>query len=153
MNRKELLIRQNDGRRKIDNYISKLVAIFDLIIQKSDFLDLETTDEIKKRFYEGFSSSAKMFSKTYNSNDEETLNNDVEIIALRLQGQEAYLITKESDICGAVKIPVIKALIKYKEIIELDGDSLNLITTDYLNYVNLDYYEEHGKFFYQLSVW
>ncbi|MDO3644955.1 hypothetical protein [Mucilaginibacter sp. L3T2-6] len=47
------------------------------------------------------------------------------------------MITKQSEICGAVKIPAIKALNNYKAIIELDGDSLNLITVDDSNHIHL----------------
>lgn len=153
MNRKELLIRQNDGRAEIGNFISKLTLALGIKIEKANFLDLETTDKIKDKFYEGLNSKAKKINKTYNSNSEENLHGDIELIALELKDQEAYLITKQSEICGAVRIPAIKALHNYKAIIDLDGDSLNLITTNDLTYVHLDYYEEYSNFFYQLFLW
>ncbi|HVW98381.1 MAG TPA: hypothetical protein VHA56_20610 [Mucilaginibacter sp.] len=153
MNRKDLLIRQNVGRKEIDNYISKLNNILHISLQKSDFLDLEKTDEIKNLFYESFNTSTMALNKTYNDSESIALTNDIEILAQQFQHKEVYLITKESEVCGAVKIPSVNALNNFMAVIKLDGDSLNLITTDYLSYIYLDYYEEYGKFFYQLSVW
>lgn len=153
MNRKELLIRQNEGRREIDDYISKLSSILNTIIQRSDFIDLETTDELKQKFFEGYKTSSKIFNKTYSINEENALNNDIITLRPQFQDKEAYLITKLSEICGAVKILAIKAIDNYKSIIELDGDSLNLISINGKTCFYLDYYEEYGSFFYELSIW
>lgn len=151
MNRKELLIRQNEGRREIESYVSQLSSILDTAILKTDFIDLESTDELKLKFYESYKASSKSFNKIYTAED--VLSNDIETLKHQFQEREAYLITKLSEICGAVKVPAIRAIDNYKSIIELDGDSLNLILTDDKTCFYIDYYEEDGNFFYELSIW
>jgi len=153
MNRKDLLMRLNQGRKEIDSYILKLNNALRFNIEKSDFLDLEKTDEIQRKFKESFKTSTKILNNTYTVGEKATLENDIKTIAQQLQQKEGYLLTKSSETCGAVSMPVLIPLNNYDAIIEIDGDSLNLVATDYSNYIYLDYYEEHGEFFYQLFFW
>lgn len=153
MNRKELLIRQNRGKGQLGAYISQLSLALSVGIEKSDFVDLKTTDSLKKEFYTSYKVSSKMFSKTYSVGNESELNSDIFNLKSRFEDQQVFLITKVSEVCGAVKVPANNAIDNYKAIINLDGDSLNLIALDRKSYFYIDYFEEYGNFFYELSTW
>ena len=155
MDRKELLIRKNEGRRKIQAYISDLNRIFKTDLHDDDFLDLETSDQLKNAFYDSFKNSTTRKTKTYQGAETGRLENDVKDLKERFAGQSLYLITKLSEYCGVVLVSAVLALDNYKELIELDGDSLNLANsgTGGANNLLLDYYEEGGDYYFELSVW
>jgi hypothetical protein len=48
----------------------------------------------------------------------------------------------QTEICGLINVPIEKVLEKYKQVIELDGDSLCLLTEDENEGIYIDYYEE-----------
>ena len=153
MEKKELLIKQNAGKKEIENYTQNLNVILNIALKSSDFIDLETTEKIIIDFFETYIKTKKVFTKNYKYDDQKTLNEDIEIQKTIFQDTDAYLITKKSEICGAVKIPFNKAIENYTSIIELDGDSLNLVSIDTKRHFYLDSYEEYGKFYFELSIW
>jgi hypothetical protein len=50
-------------------------------------------------------------------------------------------------------VPISIALSQCTKILELDGDSLNIISTDLEKGILLDYFEEFGEWYYELTAW
>jgi hypothetical protein len=155
MDRKELLIRKNEGRRKIQGYIFQLNRILKTDLHEDDFLDLETSDHVKNAFYDSFKNSTSRKTKTYRETETVRLENDIKELRERFIGLSLYLITNLSEYCGVVTVPAVLALDNYRELIELDGDSLNLADNSIggSNNFLLDYYEEKSNYYFELSVW
>jgi hypothetical protein len=152
MNRKELLLRQNRGRQVIDGYCKTLQQVLKSKVDVASFLTLPKTDEIAHLFFDTHKTAQKVFSKIYNADDDDVLESDVKKITL-LRGKNAYLVNKLSELCGAAKVNADEAIENYKALIELDGDSLCLVSEDHKNFFYIDHYEENGRWLYELSAW
>jgi hypothetical protein len=155
MDRKELLIRKNEGRRKIQGYISELNRILKSDLREDDFLDLERSDQVRMAFYDSFKNSTNGNTKTYQAAEIGRLESDIKELRERFVDQRLFLITKLSEYCGVVIVPAALALDNYRALIELDGDALNLadIGTGMSKNLLLDYYEETGKHYFELTIW
>jgi len=157
MSKLSLLIRQNKGKKEIEKYKQNLSAIFEINISELEFISLELTDTITNAFFNSYKNSTKSFFKKYVGMDEEILQKDLQEIKKNFRGEIGYLITKQSENCGLVKVPINIALDKYREIIELDGDSLCIFSLDGSTGVYIDYFEETNEglsnFYYEVSIW
>lgn len=157
MNRLELMIRENRGRRERTEYTRVLTEILNLPIHVSDFIDLEITDKLIEDFYEKYKKISTSMKVVYSESDRDKLDNVLDVLGKSSIGEEGYLIGKQSEYCGAVKVPVDKSLTCYLQLIELDGDSLCICSKDVVKGVYIDYYEEYkdavSHYFYELTVW
>lgn len=157
MSKLELLIRENKGRKERAEYTRMLSEVLNLPILLSDFVDLETTDKLTKDFYEEYKKIPKSKKKVYGKDDRSKLDDTVDVLRESLIGEEGYLISKQSEYCGAVKVPIEKVLIHYLQLIELDGDSLCISSKNVTEGIYIDYYEEYTDdvlgYFYELTVW
>ncbi len=155
MNKLNLLIRQNKKKIEIENCKHALGEIMDIQLQENDFLSLEQTDLLTSKFYLSYKTSDKLCNK-YLSTDLKKLEEVIKDLCLRFN-KNAYLIIKQTETCGLIKISATKALERYKQFIKLDGDSLCLLMEDESEGIYLDYFEDtteqKSRWFYEVCLW
>jgi hypothetical protein len=156
MNKLEILIRQNKRREVIESCKHQLSDLLGSPINETDFLSIERTDLLTNKFYNSFKSSNDKICERYSANDEK-VGATIERLCLKFSDSAAYLITKQTEACGLIKVPVDKMLKKYIEIIELDGDSLCLLSTNESEGIYIDYFEETNEqgssWYYEVCFW
>jgi hypothetical protein len=76
-----------------------------------------------------------------------------ERLAAELPTEAAYLMTKMSDYCGAVSLPLSTLLRHAGAIIRLDGDSLSVISLDHKEGLLIDYNRDDEDQNYEVTIW
>ncbi len=161
MSRLKLLIRKNQGKKELKNYIEKLSDILKISISVQDFSSLEKSDELSAQYYLDFKKKEKKIDKIVKVQDLMIVPEMIkkELSTIESLNDKTYLISKQSEICGVVVVPLESCLKKenIKSLIELDGDNLCLITIDKKVGIYIDYYSEYKigieTFYYQVTLW
>lgn len=157
MSKLDYLIRKNRREKEIVGYKKDLSRIFQMDFHNSDFIDLEESDAIIKSFFDAYKLSSKRISKVYSVSQEEHLEKEVDALLGNVKNEMGYLITSKSETCGVCKVAITKALKKYKDIIELDGDSLCILSMDKDKGIYIDFFEEYENdvsfLKYELAIW
>lgn len=157
MSRLKDLIRQNRREKEIGNCIKQLSKLLNVEVEKDDFLYIEETDLLTDKFYNSFKSSEHKLGMKCLSSEVEKLEEYIENIRIKFTDRGGYLITKQTEECGLLKVSIEKVLEKYKEVIKLDGDSLCILTTDEREGIYIDYFEENNNdfslWYYELCFW
>ena len=136
----------------LDKYIDQLKEIFGLKFSYSDFSTLNRTDQVTEEFYKKFKSNIQS-GKKYKKASFVDFEIDVKKLTDRVKDEKGYLLTKNAEWFGAPMVPISIALSQCTKILELDGDSLNIISTDLEKGILLDYFEEFGEWYYELTAW
>lgn len=156
MSKLEFLIRENKKKKEIGSCKNQLTNILNIQIKEDDFLSLEQTDLLTSKFYDSYKISDKLCNK-YLSSESRGLDEIIKDLCLKFYDKNGYLITKQTETCGLINVPIEKVLQNYKQIIELDGDSLCLLTEDENEGIYLDYYEENTvhktSWYYEVCFW
>ena len=154
--RLELLSRKNKGKILLKEHLSTISSILGRKICEDDFLALEQSDEIRMIFFNKFRSLKKgdpgFLQLTFASHD---FDQDVlfDNYLSDFKDTKCYWITNYSEYYGVLPINFFEIKGKILDIIEFDGDSMNLLTQDLKKGILLDYFEEQGETFYELSKW
>lgn len=156
MSKLEILIRQNKRKKEIENCKNLLIRILNIQITENDFLSFEQTDLLTTKFYNSYKISDKQCNK-YLSRESQSLDKAINDLCTKFYNKNGYLITKQTEICGLINIPIIKILENYKQLIELDGDSLCILKDDETEGVYIDYFEETNEYesswYYEVCFW
>jgi len=157
MIRKELLIRENRGRRERGKYAEALSIILNRTISDSDFVDLTASDEVCKSFFDTYKMKSNESKKVYPKDHVEDLKRELISNEVNFRDIELYLISKQTNYCGCVKISFSEIIDCFSELIELDKDSLFLCSKDSDYGLGIDSYEEYDGgfigYYYELVIW
>ena len=156
MKKLEFLIRQNERRNEIENCKQQFSEIFGIQMSDEDFLSIEQTDLLINKFYENFKTSTNKVCEKYAVGNK-LMSAAIRNLFLKFGDEEGYLITKQTETCGLIRISSDVALAKYIEVINLDGDSLGLLSIDQSKGIYIDYFEEANElgtsWYYELCFW
>lgn len=156
MSRLEFLIRQNKRSKEIENCKRQFVELLNSPVNEDDFLSLDKSDLLTSKFYDSYKKSNNKQCEKYSSGDEKLVL-AIENLRLMFSGTEGYLITKQTETCGLLKVSIDKILKKYIEVIELDGDSLCILSIDESEGIYVDYFEEVNEegslWVYEVCFW
>lgn len=150
----ELLSRKNKGKFLLKKHLPEISRILDRKINIDDFLELENSDEIRKIFYDSFKTHSDNTDFTQITFSADEFDQDyVYKTYLSAMDGEYYWISNYSEYCGIITIEMHQINGKILEIINFDGDSLSLISKNLEKGILLDYYENLGKYYYEISIW
>ena len=156
MNKLEFLIRQNKRKNEIENCKQRFSEIFGIQMSEQNFLSIEQTDLLTNKFYEGFKASLNKVCEKYSAGNK-VMETDIRNLLLKFGDEEGYLITKQTEICGLIRVSADVVLAKYAEVIDLDRDSLGLLSIDETKGIYIDYFEETNElgssWYYELCFW
>jgi len=155
----KLAIARNTGRRILPNWIQEFEIATGYSINKSDFLDLIKTEELKNRCYNRMKElrNNQMVEWQYDSFDEVIdylVNLDIVVGSVT-----AYLLSDVDEYIGALLTESSSVFNNVRAIWEIVHNDLVLITQDSIDGICLEfnYYSNNGKYnsngFYQLTSW
>lgn len=160
MNREQrigLLSRKNRGRLERPAFIAALSSALSRKITAESFLDLERTDELIAKFRTGYQASLTAPTNVHrimcSASQIAWLLSVLACLSSRLPSECSFLLTKQSEFCGAVELYVKDALSNALELIQLDGDSLQLISMDGEDGLLLDWNSGDETHAYEFAVW
>jgi hypothetical protein len=125
-------------------------------MESASLLSLSVTDDLTSCFEQQYQSSlrspGKAFTRTFRGGGEGDLFRLLDCMADRLSDHDVILITKLSEICGAVWLKAGSALSHARNLLALDGDSIMLLSRDRDNGLLLDYRDDDPDAAYELTV-
>jgi hypothetical protein len=152
-----ILSRRSRGKVLQPSFLAGLSDALGVPVSPEQLFDLAETDTVRRVLSEGYRvvlenrqpSFRKFFSKAQESN----LLYLVDCLSNRIGTNKVVLHIKESELCGAIASKASTVLERSKEIIRLDGDSLNILSTDYQNGLILNFNPDELDEHYELAVW
>ena len=153
----QMLIRMNRGRTAIPLFLAALSDALGDTLTQDALVPLAETDLLTQSFVDGYQAAIKdgvcRFRRLFSLNEEEVVFGIVQRLAERLQAEVGFLIAKQSEDCGAVKLPIALLLKHAASILRLDGDSLSALSLSGTEGVLLDYNADHEAQAYEIAVW
>ena len=152
---KELLIRRNKGKIILKEHLHSICSLLNCKSEDISFLDLNTSDAISKRFFDEYKLMSKeddfLVHYIIPKNDFSEFQ-VYQFIKAHWNDGVIYWISKYSDFYGVIKMQLEVIENKIVNFIEYDGDSLCL-TQGEKSGLMIDYFEDLGEYFYEVSIW
>jgi hypothetical protein len=71
----------------------------------------------------------------------------------KIEAEPAFVLFRQSELCGAVSVEATEALANIRSLIEVDGDGPSVITADGRDGLTLDFNPDDEATCYELVVW
>lgn len=154
----QLLSRKNKGKTLLPHYIEKLNTALGVSLCARDFLNLEESDLISLEFRKIYNSQLKSRHKILNINNSSEIENQLsEMLEFFINSHNAFLITSYSEYCGITLLELNQCIRSFKEIIEIDGDSIALYVKERNSGILIDLFEDYvdgnSTWFYDFCYW
>jgi hypothetical protein len=147
----------NRGRRSTPTFLATLTEALGEAIPHEAFVSLTETDRILESFRQGYQAAVSegvvAYRKFFAGGQAQHVFRMAERLAAELPTEAAYLMTKMSDYCGAVSLPLSTLLRHAGAIIRLDGDSLSVISLDHKEGLLIDYNRDDEDQNYEVTIW
>jgi hypothetical protein len=126
-------------------------------VPQNALIDLPETDLLAESYLNGYQSAIKpgacSYRKFFSRKDAGLVFGMLERMAAQLGTEPAFLITKQSEDCGAVRWLVASLLRNAAAIIRLDGDSLSALSLSGTEGVLIDYNADDQTETYEVAIW
>ncbi len=153
----QLLTRVNKGKRLIPSFLAELSEAIGGQIDLNALATLPDTDALLETFRAGYQRSktadGMVYQRYFHPNQKAKLFEISDCIGKRLPAETAFLITKNSHFCGAVKTDILTVLGHAASVIRLDGDSVCLVSEDRQQGLLMDQNIDDPEQTYELTVW
>lgn len=153
----QLLTRVNKGEGLIPYFLAELSEAIGARIDSNASATLPDTDALLETFRVGYQRSktadGMVYQRYFRSNQKAKLFELSDCIGKRLPADTAFLITKNSHFCGAVRTDIRTVLDHAGSIIRLDGDSVYLVSEDREQGLLIDQNLDDPEQTYELTVW
>ena len=147
----------NRGRALQPAFLAELSVALSSPITPKQLLDLAQTDSVRNLLSEGYRTVLEnrqpSFRKFFSRDQESHLLYLIDCLAVRLGSEKVILHVKNSDICGAILSEAEIVLSHPREIIDLDGDSLSILSVDKQQGIILDFNPDESEERYELAIW
>jgi hypothetical protein len=151
------LSRMNRGSALQPRFLVELSAALSTPISPTQLLDLAQTDSVRNLLSQGYRTVLEnrqpSFRKFFSRDQVPHLLYLIDCLALRLGSEEVILHLKNSGLCGAIFSEAQIVLSRPREVINLDGDSLNILSLDKQQGIILDFNPDEFEEHYELSIW
>lgn len=160
-NRLNYLARQNLGNKKVSSFIKSFSEITGEVLDLHCFLSLEETDQLSDSYTEMYELASKKllpsFRITVPAENQGIVEGYLSDLGKKKEKQEAILITQNSELFGAVKVPFDILTKNPVGLVDLDGDSLRVTDIVLKQGFLLDLYEENlggiPQMMFELVIW
>jgi hypothetical protein len=151
------LVRQNSRRAAKSEFIQRLSSLLRREFDDLSFVDLDTTNELRKLVGEGYVSAKDPrepgFARYFSRAEEAYVLSLVACLGTKIKGSPAFALFRQSEVCGAVSLEATEALANIRRLIEVDGDGPSVITADRNDGLLLDFNPDDEDTCYELVVW
>jgi hypothetical protein len=151
------LVRENRGRAAKLEFIQRLSILLRKEFDESSFADFEATDELRRLTGEGYESAKDPREPGYDcyfSRAEEAyVFSLVACVGTKIKGEPAFVLFRQSELCGAVAMEATEALANMRSLVDVDDDGPSVITADRQNGLILDSNPDDEATCYELVVW
>jgi hypothetical protein len=150
------LLRLNQRRLSSPNFLRALGNAVGHVINDEQLLSFPETDDLFTEFSRGYGSTqdlASGYRKTYERAHSDEVFRLCICLATKIAGDEARLLMKQSQVCGAVKMNADEILLNARSVIQLDGDSVSVLSWDRTEGILIDYNPDDVNQTYELAVW
>lgn len=155
--RLQLLVRQNRARVEFKTYSEELEKLLKVKIEDQDRIGLETTDRLfaahTKELQQNLHQPQNCFQKTWTYEPTRAWSDECDRLGGALHDLEGVLFVGPFQYCGAVRVPLDRALQVAALLLTFDGDTLNLGTVDAASGLYVDKYEQQSEWFVEFIVW
>ena len=152
-----ILSRTNRGAALRPTFLAELSVALGTTVTSRQLLSLTETDNIRDLLSEGYrivlENRQPSFRKFFSKAQESQLLYLIDCVAARTGTENVILHIKSSNLCGAIRSETSTVLNRSKEIIGLDGDSLNILSADYQQGLILDFNPDEIEEHYELAIW
>ena len=152
-----ILSRRSRGAALLPTFLVELSTALGVSVTPKELLDLAETDTVSSILSDGYrvvlEGRQPSFRKFFSKAQESHLLYLVDGLNNRIGTESVVLHIKRSHLCGAIVAPASRVLARSKEIIGLDGDSLNIVSTDYRQGLILDFNPDEFEEHYELAIW
>ena len=153
----QLLTRLNRGQKALPSFLAELSKAVGEHITADALVTLPETDSLLETLrsgYQGSNSADQVIYQRYFRLSQRTKFFELgDCIGKRLSGEPVYLLTKLSDICGAVRMNLQTVLGHAASLIRLDGDSVCVVSEDRKQGLMMDHNIDDPEQTYELAVW
>lgn len=151
------LSRMNRGSALQPTFLAELSAALSTPVTPTQLLDLAQTDSVRNLLSQGYRTVLEnrqpSFRKFFSRDQVSHLLYLIDCLAVRLGSEKVLLHLKSSDLCGAIFSEAQIVLSRPREVINLDGDSLNILSLDKQQGIILDFNPDEFEEHYELSIW
>jgi hypothetical protein len=151
------LVRENRGRAAKLEFIQRLSILLRKEFDESSFADFEATDELRRIAGEGYESAKDPrepgYARYFSRAEEAYVFSVVACMGTKIEAEPAFVLFRQSELCGAVSVEATEALANIRSLIEVDGDGPSVITADGRDGLTLDFNPDDEATCYELVVW
>lgn len=152
-----ILSRINRGAALRPTFLAELSVVLGTTVTSKQLLDHTETDNVRHLLSEGYrivlENRQPSFRKFFSKAQEPQLLYLIDCLTVRTGTEKVILHIKSSDLCGAILSEASTVLNCSKEIIDWDGDSLNILSADYQQGLILDFNPDEIEEYYELAIW
>jgi hypothetical protein len=152
-----MLSRVNRGIALRPRFLSDLSIALGIQITHEHLLPLAQTDLIRSSISNGYGSvlhhREPSFRRFFSQRETEQLSSFLACCANTLKQQDAILHTKNSEFCGAISHAADVFVNRFQEVIQLDGDSLSVLSKDGTQGLVVDFNADELMEHYEVVVW
>ena len=152
-----LLTRMNRGRRSTYAYLAAATEALGETVPLDALISLPDTDRIVESFRRGYraavSENVIACRKFFAAGQDEHVARMADRLGEQLSDEPAYLVTRKSEDCGAIRLRLGAALRHAIAIIRLDGDSLSALSLDETEGLLIDHNSDDESDNYEVTVW
>ena len=153
----QMLSRMSRGSKELPQLMNSLSKILDKVPSSAEFIPLPETDKLWDIYGKGYAESrvgsVGTYRRFFKSSEWKMLNELIVCVAGTLLENEAFLLLRQSRVCGAVPAGVSTLLKHFDEIIDLDGDGLRLVAATLTQGLMIDRNPDDPVWFVELAVW
>lgn len=162
LNRIEVLSRKNRGAKLQKTVVENIAKKLQVSADSLNFLTVEETDDIRRKNRYEFTFAEEAVKKKANgvyvfTEKKEEVEEFISNLLRKSQDRKVILLTEESEITGAVIVPLKDLLTHYDKMIKLDGDDLIAVTTDGCFGLMIEHFTDRSltglKQVYRLGTW
>lgn len=152
-----LLTRMNRGRHATPAYLAAATEALGETVPLDALMSLPDTDRIVESFQRGYRAARGgnivAYYKFFAAGQDERVSRMADRLGQQLSDEPAYLVTKKSEDCGAIRLRLGPVLRHAISIIRLDGDSLSALSLDETEGLLIDQNPDDESHNYEVTVW
>jgi len=152
----EILSRTNRGRKAAPSFLASLSDVLGETIDASALAPLPETDVLVEAFRRGYQSikdGALSYRRFFQQREARCVFEFADCLADKIPEEHGLFLTKLSSDCGAAELNLSTLLRHVGSVIDFDGDSLSVISTDRTQGVLIDRNLEDHDQTYEVAVW
>jgi hypothetical protein len=146
-------IRESAGRRIREPFKLEFFEKTGILFDNSRFLNIKQSDLLKDKFCNMFATgNDNNFTKIIKTKDILIISEKLKKLFENIQASCLTLFLRNAYHLGAIKINAREVYQHFENILDLDGDTIFILSEDLENGIDLTFYEENENTIYEVTV-